>query len=92
MSATVAAEKFVELQVVFNGQPKQYRTNPHQPLRPIFQRALADFGLQPTQPDEYGLFLEGQAQPLELDQKIQDLNLPDNAVLLLQRRTPPRGG
>ncbi len=92
MSAGTVSEVFVELRVVFNGQPKEFRANVHQPLRPVFQRALAEFGVQPTQPDEYGLFLEGQNQPLELDRKIEDLNLPENAVLILQRRTPPRGG
>lgn len=92
MTTAVSAEKFVELRVVFNGQPRVYRANTHETLRPIFQRALNDFGVQPAQPDEYGLFLEGQNQPLDLDKKIEDLNLPENATLLLQRRHPPRGG
>ena len=86
MSASVSAEKFVELRVVFNGQPKQYSANVHEPLRPIFQRALADFGVQPAQPNEYGLFLEGQNQPLDLDKKIEDVHLPQNATLLLHVR------
>jgi Protein of Unknown function (DUF2604) len=92
MSAATAVENFVELQVVYNGQPKHYRANVHQTLRPIFQRALADFGLQPAQPDNYGLVLQGQSQPLALDAKVEDLGLPENAVLILQQRTPPRGG
>jgi len=92
MTATIAADVFVEVRVVYNGQPKDFRANVHQPLRPIFQRALAEFDVRPAQPDEYGLFLQGESQPLDLDRKIDDLHLPQDAVLTLQRRTPPQGG
>jgi hypothetical protein len=92
MSSSTQTEQFVELQVVYNGQPKDYRANVHQPLRPIFQRALADLGLQPAQPEEYGLFVPGRNDPLALDSKIADLGLNSGTVLHLQRRTPPRGG
>lgn len=89
---SAVTEAFVELEVVFNGQAKVRQANIHQPLRSVFQQALAEFGLHPAQPDEYGLFLQGAQQPLELDRKIEDLGLAQGTVLMLQRRTPPRGG
>lgn len=92
MSSSSEAGQSVSLQVVYNGQPKEYQANTHQPLRPIFQRALADFGLQPAQPDEYGLFVPGKNDAVALDSKIGDLGLGSEGILHLQRRTPPRGG
>jgi hypothetical protein len=92
MPSSSVTENFVDLKIVFNGQPFDQQVNVHQPLRPVFERSLAHFGLQPAQPEEYGLFFGDPPTPLDLGSKIQDLNLPAGAVLLLQRRTPPRGG
>jgi len=92
MSSATATETQIDIQVVYNGQPKDFKANVHQPLRPIFQRSLAEFGVQAAQPDEYGLFLPGQNNPLALDSKIADLGLSSGTVLHLQRRVPPSGG
>lgn len=80
----------VSLTVAYNGEPKDFDGPPGQPLRAVFNQALAKFGITGDDRQNQALFLDGNE--LDLDTKLGDLDLPEDAVLILQARRASGGG
>lgn len=75
----------VVVRVSYNGEdPESFEGPPNQPLRAVFRKALTFFKVRPADQSNLGLFHAGNE--LNLDTKLGDLNLPEDAVVILQAR------
>lgn len=73
----------ITVTVVYNGQGISFEENPNEPVRALFQKALAKFHLNP---DGANLFLRLGNQELPLDSKLKDVPVSDGAELFLEAR------
>jgi hypothetical protein len=73
----------ITITVVYNGQGLAFEENPNEPVRALFQKALAKFHLNP---DGANLFLRLGNTELPLDTKLEGVPVPDGATLYLEAR------
>lgn len=78
----------ITVTVVYNGQPLQFSENPNEPVRALFQKALAKFGLGG---DGSNLFIRMGNQQLSLDAKLKDVPVQEGATLYIEPRVVTGG-
>ena len=78
----------INLVIVYNGQPLEFSENPNEPVRAVFQKALAKFGLGG---DGSNLFIRLGNQQLPLDTKLKDVPVQEGATLYIEPRVVTGG-